>query len=94
MAVGEVIEDFAGQTTAHGLGRIVAPGWIGLRIFWGLMVILALAICSWQISLLFIKYYSYPLDEDINVSARLYLRTTRFHYRIINSITDQSKKSS
>ena len=67
MAAGKVLEDFAGQTTAHGLNRIAGGSRLWIRVFWALMVLLALCLCGWQISLLFIKYYNYPVQEEIKV---------------------------
>lgn len=66
-SIKEVISNFCGYTTAHGLGRLADGGGVFRRITWSLFCIGALVMFVVQTYNLFVIYLSRPVSTVVTV---------------------------
>lgn len=66
-SIKEVISNFCGYTTAHGLGRLADGGGVFRRITWSLFCIGALVMFVVQTYNLFVIYLSRPVSTVVSV---------------------------
>ena len=67
-SVKEVISNFCGYTTAHGLGRLADGGGIFRRVSWTLFCVGAMAMFIVQTKNLFVIYLSRPVTTVVTVN--------------------------
>ena len=62
-----LILDYFEYTSGHGPPRILASKQLIRKIFWTLLFLTALAVSSWQISILFETYKQRPLTTHVSI---------------------------
>lgn len=62
-----LILDYFEYTSGHGPPRILASKQLIRKIFWTLLFLTALALSSWQISILFETYKQRPLTTHVSI---------------------------
>ncbi|XP_070558969.1 amiloride-sensitive sodium channel subunit gamma-like [Ptychodera flava] len=67
---GDVIQQFADNTTAHGIPRIVNSKYAWAKVLWFLIVGSSTGVFVWQASKLVTEYFSWPVDVSIDVISK------------------------
>lgn len=63
----DLLRDFAGDTTAHGIGRISSSKAVWLKLVWVAAFFGGLAVFIWQMTSLIQKYNDYPITTKTKV---------------------------
>ena len=66
----ELLQGFAGQTTAHGINQIASSKSLFWRLFWVLVTLGGGGMVIYQGILLFNTYMSKPIKSDIDITYR------------------------
>ena len=64
----DLVQDFAGYTTAHGIGRLGASETLFGKIFWSLCCLGAFFMFGFQATGLFQQYLSKPISTSVSVT--------------------------
>ena len=64
----DLVQDFAGYTTAHGIGRLCASETLFGKIFWSLCCLGAFFMFGFQATALFQQYLSKPISTSVSVT--------------------------
>ena len=70
MQVHQVLEEFAGMTSLHGVPRIINARSLAVRIFWSLVFIGAFSMFVWTGSNLLHQYFTYPTKVNVEIVQR------------------------
>lgn len=89
-ACKQILKDFCGWTTAHGLPHVGASqSWV-LFIFWSVLCLGCISMAVWQIVLIFIKFFSFPVGvavdlkfEDMTFPAVTVCNLNPYNYSLI-----------
>ncbi|XP_022797294.1 amiloride-sensitive sodium channel subunit alpha-like [Stylophora pistillata] len=73
-SIKEVISNFCGYTTAHGLGRLADGGGIFRRVSWTLFCVGAMAMFIVQTKNLFVIYFSRPVTTVVTVNHESHVK--------------------
>ena len=66
----ETAKDFFSSTTAHGLAYIVEEGVLLVeRVFWAIVVLLAIAFCIWQVITIWLDWQQNPVVTSLETVA-------------------------
>ncbi|KAJ8022804.1 Degenerin deg-1 [Holothuria leucospilota] len=65
MTFSSILNDFAKNTTAHGIPRIILNPGIIVKVVWSLLVSVAFIIFCIQISSLLSNYYSFRTNVEL-----------------------------
>ncbi len=67
--LGQILRDFSGWTSAHGVPHVGSAQNIILRVFWSLVFIGSVVMFCAQMSLLVVKYLDYDVTVQTEVCA-------------------------
>ncbi|CAD5118383.1 unnamed protein product [Dimorphilus gyrociliatus] len=69
-AVNRVFQEFADETSMHGVPKIINAKSLPAKIFWSIICLAAFVMFIWQTGILLARFYSYPKKVNVEIVQR------------------------